>query len=176
VTTAAAISDAQTIWDAWSPVAAVIGGFATGIAAAFAGGALWYARNQIQSNSAVAREQDAQSVYSEYLKLCIEYPELSSATLAVKTLPSKTFAGLAKQLTTESERYLWFVSYMLSACEKIILTCPDDIEWDSTVRAQISYHKSSLGEAWSEIRTHYHKSLRDIVEDELSDGSENSDA
>jgi hypothetical protein len=176
VTTAAAISNAQTIWDAWSPVAAVVGGFATGIAAAFAGGALWFARNQIQSNSAVAREQDAQAVYSDYLKLCIEYPELSSATLAAKHLPSRTLANLTKQLTPESEQYLWFVSYMLSACEKILLTCPDDEEWLSAVQAQVSYHKSALAEAWPDISSHYHKSLRDIVEDVLSDGSENTNA
>lgn len=158
---------AASFWQEWSPIAGVIGGFATGIAAAFAGGALWYARTQIKSNRQVALEQEAQSVYSEYLRLCIEYPEFSSATLAKKKLKIDSFADISNLLTEDSERYLWFVSYMLSACEKIRLTCPDDCDWEATIRSQISYHGSTLLEIWKDMEKHYSPELRSLVEDEL---------
>ena len=159
---------AVTFWQEWSPVAGVIGGFATGIAAAFGGGALWYARTQIKSSRQVALEQEAQTVYSDYLRLCIEYPEFSSATLAKKTLKIENFKGIEDVLTADSERYLWILSYMLSACEKIRLTCPGDHDWEAAIRSQISYHRSALSETWAKSKKHYSPELRLLVDDVLS--------
>jgi hypothetical protein len=158
---------AVDLWTIWSPTAQVVGGFATGVAAAFGGIALWIARNQIKSAGDVAREQDAYRVYTEYLKLCIEYPHLSSSEMAKKYLNISSFVDIDKALTTESEKYLWFISYMMTACEKIYDALPNRSDWKSAVKAQIAYHSDALKHMWPLMKIHYKRGFVNLVSEVL---------
>jgi hypothetical protein len=150
-------------------MATVVGGFATALTTLFAGGALLLAKRQIDANHRISSEQDAQATYSDYLKLCFENPELACSDLAIKTLPTKSFEGLGSITTKESERYIWFLSMMLSANEKIYFSCPNDAAWLRCIKSQIGYHWESLKEVWPNMKGHFSPGFCAIVEDVLED-------
>jgi len=168
-----ATAQASSLWDAYVPVANVVGGFATGFAAGIAIATIIIGVWQVRRTILVARETNALETYNDYLKLCVERPELSSHTLAVRTLPGETVKGILRQLTVETERYLWFVSVMLNACEKIVLSArlteQKDPAWTAVVLSQLSYHRSTLREVWPEWRRHYSDELRGFVERMLAE-------
>ncbi|HEY0437482.1 MAG TPA: hypothetical protein VGC92_12645, partial [Phenylobacterium sp.] len=60
-----------------------------------------------------SRRAAALDRWNGYLRLCFDNPEYSSVALASARLPRKSVAGLADQMTPESEKYLWFLSILL---------------------------------------------------------------
>lgn len=103
-------------------------------------------------------ETTAHETYNHYLTLCIERPELTSWLLAKKSFGFTTPRQVFDQGTVESERYLWFVSYMLNACERIVLATEGSegaAAWIEVVRSQLSYHKSVLAVMFKELGSHY---------------------
>ncbi len=57
--------------------------------------------------------------------------------------------ALWSALTKESERYLWFLGYMLDVFDELLILAP---EYKKTIKRDLEYHKESLaavfGERW----------------------------
>src|ERR1700760_4738050 len=93
-----------------------VGAGATAVAAAVAIIAAIITYFQYKGAKQIQREATAKQIYSDYLKLAIEHPAFTS--------------GKKPDDPLESERYEWFVSYMLNACEQIVDVVGDDKEWN----------------------------------------------
>jgi hypothetical protein len=122
--------------DSYADVGTFFGGIATAVGVLVALGAAYYARRQILAQ----REIVARQIYSEYLKLAIQYPELA--------------CGVQPADPKEFERYEWFVSFMLNACEHILFYVPEDPRWRDCMVSQIGYHAEYLSKKM-DIRSHY---------------------
>ena len=103
----------STITD-WMQGCAAVSGVGIALVAA------WYARSQITAGLQASRESSAMDAYRSYLALCIERPELSSSLLYLKKTGCGSFKGITKELSEDSERYLWFVSNLLNTGEQIV--------------------------------------------------------
>ena len=153
------------IWQDYLDPAQVIGGFATGLALL----AILVGYFQILTSRRIAQESEAQQSYNEYLKLCIQYPQLSSTAVAVKALGFSDLASEISKETVESEQYVWFASYMLNACEKILLAVDKDGPWRSALKAQIGYHAELLSLEWSKWSIHYSNDMDELVTEALKE-------
>jgi hypothetical protein len=149
--------------------AETIGNIATAFAACFAILGLLFAWVQISSNARLAREMDARRTYDEYLKLCVDMPEYSCSGLAREQIGIGSFVGILDVVSVKSEKYLWFVSIMLNACEKILFNAPNSKAWRATIEDQIDYHLPLFDCAWDRMRHHYDPPLCKIVDSKLSD-------
>lgn len=132
-----------------------------------AGVAAWIAIAQIQANRSQARETIAMDTHRQLLCLCIERPEFSSSALMLKTLKRKDFVRIEQDLTPESERALWFASYLLNAIEQILESNPCDPAWRRTMAAQAEYHRPLLEEVWPNWAEHYGSRLRDFMRNDV---------
>ena len=126
--------------------------------------ALAYARRQIDANSETARETTALTAYREYLRLCFDFPEYSSSHLAAEALKVQNWNGITEKLTPKSERYLWMITILLNTCEQVLAAEPEDPEWRSALRDQLSYHEAALQHVWPLWRAHYGGPLRELIE------------
>jgi hypothetical protein len=133
-------------------VVTFVGVFIATVAAALA----WA---QITSARKIAREALARQTYSEYLKLAMEHPEFSSGLKQTVPPSDRLF-----------EQYEWFVSYMLNACEGILLyvsTVKKASDWTGTIVTQVEYHKDYFeSSTWFQesYEAHYEERLRKIIE------------
>jgi len=82
----------------------------------------------------ITPQSHAKAVWTDYLKLCIEYPRLASGEI---TRESAT--DLA-----EFARYEWFVAFMLDACDEVLQYVQDDGGWFNAIDANLEYHKAYL--------------------------------
>jgi len=152
-------------------VAQTLGGFSGVLAAAFALIAIPIAWWQISSNINLGRETLAMETYQEYLKLAFENPQYSGAAIAARTIGlvdsdfdweeasreecTALWSGIRGRLTEQSEKYLWFLSLLLSSCEKIVDHAPNSDGWTSAIQDQLRYHFSSLDALWDSLVAHY---------------------
>ncbi len=152
-------------------VAQTLGGFSGVLAAAFALIAIPVAWWQISSNTKLSRETVAMETYREYLKLAFENPEYSGAAMGARTIGlvdnefdwdeasreecTALWSGIEGRLTEQSEKYLWFLSFLLSSCEKIVDHAPKSDGWTRVIEDQLRYHYSSLDALWDKLVGHY---------------------
>jgi hypothetical protein len=87
-------------------------------------------------------------------------------------VPSKYMTGAGKG-TPDFERYEWFVSIMLFACEQIVALRPNDREWTATVVDQLRYHVAYLGDKQFGA-VHYSPALRGLFSEALQKGLPNA--
>ena len=106
--------------------------------------------------AATARTQSALAIYHDYLRLCVEHPTMASfeATASLPNFPS--LDKLEDARTPDSERYLWFVSFMLSACENIRFSDEYDREWERAITDQLTYHEGPLRVLWVDNWEHHY--------------------
>lgn len=154
-------------WETYVPAATVIGGFATAVGILVGGFSLLLVWFQIHRGASVSREIAAFDAHKEYICLCIEYPHLSSSFMMKQHLGIKNFDGILYSEKAETERALWFLSYVLFAMEQLILTSGrwngDDPAWRTTVMDQLGYHAELLDAVWSEWRAHYSEKMDEVV-------------
>lgn len=152
-------------------VAQTLGGFSGVLAAAFALIAIPVAWWQISSNTRIVRETVAMETYREYLRLAFENPQYSGAAIAARTIGlvgggfdwdlatreecTALWNGIEGKLTEESEKYLWFLSFLLSSCEKIVDHATKSDGWTRTIKDQLRYHFSSLDALWNNWEGHF---------------------
>jgi hypothetical protein len=122
------------------------------------GGSIYgfFQRKKSNTNEAYA---EAESLYNEYLQLCVEHPLSAS--------PNQNNVVYTPEMIA---RHTWFVSIMLSACDKI-LTTSDDPVWIEVVSAQLQQHKKYLTSVKfikSEEITWYGKKLQEIYKNEFN--------
>jgi hypothetical protein len=154
----------DTLSDAATVASAIVAAVATIVAA----WALTYARRQLRENSRIAHETTALTAYREYLRLCFDQPELSSARLAENFVGVAGWDGVLTKLTPESERYLWMLTILLNTCELVLIAEPEDATWRAALADQVRYHDASLSAVWPEWRGHYDGRLQRLVEEVLT--------
>jgi len=159
------------MWHRYSDAAAVIGGFATGLGLFIGGVSLLLIWVQTRHSAHVSREVTAFEAHKDYMRLCIDNPELSSSYMMHKHLNRTDFTTILNDLTPETERALWFMSYVLFAMEQLILTNVRwfriDPAWRRTVEDQLGYHANLLKVVWPEWESHYSPRMCRIVRDVL---------
>jgi hypothetical protein len=106
------------------------------IAAIIAVGAVIAAILQVRAAHAAQRETLARQAYNDYIKLCFNEPAFACGDW------QKSSDKLPQDLLFE--KYEWFVSIMLNACEAILLHVPNKGEWLETIQAQIGYHSTYI--------------------------------
>jgi hypothetical protein len=117
----------------------------------------------------IAQTQSAVSIYHDYLRMCVEYPMFASYEAAKRIDGFPSLSNLEDAVTPDSERYLWFVSFMLSACDNIIYSDDYDAnDWERAILAQIEYHEAPLARLWPEHWEHeYSPRLRKLISEKM---------
>ena len=133
-------------WTSWiqvgANVAAILG--LVGVVLAY---------RQLHAGLRGQREATAIGIWKDYLHLALQHPTLAAP---------REFLTTSSRGTEEFERYEWFVSAMLFACEQIVALSPDDRAWRDTVLSQLRYHKRYLGGNYFEI-AHYSPVLQGLI-------------
>lgn len=113
------------------------------IIAVIAGGALWVGVTQLRQNRLNHTESVAKDIYKEYLKVAIQYPSLA--------YPENKFHKFIKEVgdVEELNRYAWFVSYALFACDEVLTLSRDRERWALVIKEQLRYHAEYL--SWPEF-------------------------
>ena len=99
---------------------------------AFAAAGLSATAVQMGRNRNYQKENTAKAVYRDYLKLAVDNPVLADGDLT-----KIQASGLL-------DKYRWYVSYFLWACEEVIAFAPTDTEWHQDIVAQLGYHRAYL--------------------------------
>ncbi|MDT8759097.1 hypothetical protein MZO42_10340 [Sphingomonas psychrotolerans] len=102
----------------------------------------------------------ALETHREYIQLCIQHPELGCSILMLQDLGRDSFANiLTDGRSVESERALWFASYVLHTMEQLFEATQGrfrrDAHWRATIWSQLDYHRGLLEEVWPQWRRHY---------------------
>ena len=120
---------------------------------------------QAQAGRALSKESSASAIYDAYLRCCIEYPHLTSFNTFCNSRSIKSPQRIWDAETEQTEQYLWFVSYLLHACEGILVDASDKEDWLEAIRDQLDYHWGIIEYAWEpHWRQHYSPSLNEQVQ------------
>jgi hypothetical protein len=150
---------------------------ATVVTAAVASIALIFSWAQIRAGRMVQREAYARELYRDYLKIAFEYPQLANPSLGKFDFAQRTIDDDRKDF----ERYEWFISFLLDACDEILRTDTQTArmntrsEWYETIRTQISFHRGYLTSDYLREQGYlaqYSPKLREIIEQTLADNGE----
>jgi hypothetical protein len=117
-----------------------------------------YSFFQRKKNKRELAYAESESFYNDYLQLCVEHPLSASPDQSGVEYTSEMIA-----------RHAWFVSIMLSACDKILSTSDDPV-WVEVVSAQLKQHKTYLSSKEfidSEEITWYGKELQEVYKNEF---------
>ena len=134
-----------------------------------------FAVGQVRGQARVAREIRATEAWDNYLRLCVDQPELSSVSAfqnEYRRSPNLDY----RQNSKEDEKYLWFLSVLLNASEQVLLSAPNWRRWRDAIADQLSYHAAVLDVVWSGSAEsgqgwmhHYSERMRSIVRDVLAE-------
>jgi hypothetical protein len=156
-------------WAEWATAGVAVGAL----------GFAWWQINEAKGSRAdsttLAHDEATLQVWNDYLRLCFQHPEYSSAEMVKRILPGKTLEGILKQLSCESERYLWFLSIMMNSCEQVLLRQPSEITWRRALKAQIGYHSEVIEVLWdSGWSDHYGSEMNTLVREALMEAHANA--
>jgi hypothetical protein len=104
----------------------------------FAGAQLQSAKDQIQSARDIQREATANDIWMNYEQRGLEYPKYANPELSVLDYKQKTLDGDRQKFY----EYEWFVSFMLLACDAVLLL--DSRGWEEVVEDNLRYHRPYL--------------------------------
>lgn len=126
--------------------------------------ALLLAAWQLRQNYRSSREVFAQQMWVEYLRLGLSNPELGETRIALKHLKIKDVHTLVAGDSISSQRYLWFLTVLLDACESL-LCFSNQPRWVRTIRENLEYHREALAVMWEEERAFYTSKFDAVVRD-----------
>jgi hypothetical protein len=110
---------------------------------------------QLRANRIAASEAFARQMWTDYLKLGLENPDLGETRIARRELK----LGLEQLVSGDSrdaQRYLWFLTVVLDACENIDAHLQTET-WTRTVREQLRFHKEALRQLWRGPNDNWHQ-------------------
>lgn len=125
-------------------------------------GALLIAIWQIRENGKLARQDTAIQTWMEYVRLGLANPDLGETRIALKYLRIRSAEKLVSGDTIGSQRYLWFLTVMLDACQNLILHRFTKL-WNTTIEENIRYHREALAILWPDESKHYSKTFGVLV-------------
>ncbi|WP_025903643.1 hypothetical protein [Tatumella sp. UCD-D_suzukii] len=137
------------LWVKWISIASNIATVITVIVAIIAAA---IAYKQYLSNIKESKNSTANSIYQQYLQLCITY--------------SKFSFGLKKPAVRNEEysKYCWFVSSMLFSFEQILEINENDDKWAKAIESQLKRHANHLKISSSVSDEHWSSSLEKIID------------
>ncbi len=94
---------------------------------------------QIRSRERTSREATAKQTWMEYYLRCIEYPKYANPELSKLDYKNRNSMETAGKFFD----YQWFVSFMLLACDEVILL-RGGAEWERFAENNISYHRDYI--------------------------------
>jgi len=121
---------------------------------------VWQPRQNYQST----REVFAQQMWVEYLRLGLSNPDLGETRIALKQLKMRDASALVSGDTISSQRYLWFLTVLLDACESL-LCFGNQRRWDLTIRENLAYHREALAVLWDTEHAFYTEEFDAVVRD-----------
>lgn len=130
--------------------------------------ALVFAAWQLRANAKSAGQSHAREAWMLYLQLGLQNPDLSTVKFAMKSLKMGSVHELISGGVIGSERYLWFLSVMLEACESLIEYFPSD-HWIETIKFNLSLHQEAIRLLWQREACFYSEALCDIVQEFLTE-------
>ena len=136
-----------------------------GVKAVVAIVAVWVAYYQFKKTIKHNRESAAFDSMDNYAKLCFENPHFGHSKLAKEYLGIDNFENFNVPRNREHDRYVWFISYMLTALEKVINEVESDPCWVACVKNQIRYHCEVLAHVWIFMRAFYGAEFVAIVDE-----------
>ncbi len=134
-------SKAENIFEAITALAAII--------------AICVAKYQIHVYNQSQKRATADDIYSGYLKLAIEHPDVSRP----------------EQKSEDSKnpgKYDAFVTYLLYAAEKILELYPEDKNWNHALKLDLAHHRDFLrSRNYLDDAYSYDEALRKLVKEML---------
>ena len=97
--------------------------------------ALVFAVIQLRKNQNNHKESLAKGIYKEYLKMAVEHPHLAYPK-------NRSIEEMKK--SNEFDRYAWFVSYALFACDEVLGLSAEREQWRVVIMEQIRFHVEYL--------------------------------
>ena len=122
---------------------------------------------QIRSSAQITKASIAIESHRDYIRLCIERPELSCSDTMLRYLKRRSFDGILDEVSEETERALWFLSFGLNAMEQIFETSGNATEWNEIVAGVIGHHELLVREVWPHWRSHYAPDFQAFVNEAL---------
>ncbi len=142
------------LWSKWLSIASNLATVTTVIVAIIAA---VIAYRQLLSNVKESKGSTANSIYQQYLHLCMEYPVFSF--------------GMEKpdERNEEYAKYCWFVSSMLFSFEQILEINEDDEKWLRTIESQLARHVSHLKSSSTVSDGHWNNNLEILINKVISE-------
>jgi len=134
------------------------------IVAACTVAALLIAAWQLRASAQAAGQTHARSAWMEYLRLGLANPDLGEERFALSRLKLNGIEDLVSGDSLESQRYLWFLSVLMEACESLIIYFPTTY-WKLTIAENLSFHREAIKEIWPQEKALYSSEMQDIVEE-----------
>ncbi len=132
---------------------------------------LGYAALQIRWSKQASREAETLQAFRDYLDRCVQYPELSSWDMFRKHASEGVTGRVYDAHTFNSERYLWFVSILITTCDEILVNLSDAKAWQHTLETQLTYHRELLVETPELNGDSYHEATQKLIEKIVSRSS-----
>jgi hypothetical protein len=162
---AASADDAQVVSAAVAFLGAIIS--VVGVLAALVAAGLILL--QVRTASASQRETSARQFYENYLRLSFDFPALARGEWQDGEKESRRVIAF--------EKYEWFVSIMLNACEAIILYVAKGDQWIDAVRGQLTYHREYLrSPEFAKYMSHYSPLMQQLITEVMKDEDVNGEA
>ncbi|EGT0657420.1 hypothetical protein JAG27_001137 [Proteus mirabilis] len=142
------------LWIKWLSIASSL---ATVITVIVAIAAAIIAYRQLLSNVKESKSSTANSIYQQYLHLCMEYPVFS--------------LGMEKpdEKNEDYTKYCWFVSSMLFSFEQVLEINEDDEKWLKTIESQLARHASHLKISSTVSDGHWNNKLETLINKVISE-------
>ncbi|QYJ70308.1 hypothetical protein K0H59_14890 [Shewanella sp. FJAT-51649] len=115
------------------------------------------AYKQLLSSVKESKSSTANSIYQQYLHLCMEHPAFS--------------LGMEKpdERNEEYAKYCWFVSSMLFSFEQVLEINDDNEKWLKTIESQLSRHASHLKSSSTVSDGHWNDNLESLINKVISE-------
>ncbi len=135
--------------------------------------ALGFAAGQIASGRVSQREATAKEVWRDYELLGLQHPDLALPDSGDCDADAEAFQGSREKF----KKYRWYVSFMLLACEEILLCTRNREDWLSAIERQIRRHKDYIGSDFFRKSGHLkelHPVLRSMIDRHALSGGLNT--
>lgn len=142
------------LWINWLGIASDI---ATVTAVIVAIIAAYIAYKQLISNVKESRSSTANSIYQQYLHLCMEYPAFSMGM------------EIPNERNEEYTKYCWFVSSMLFSFERVLEINEGDHKWLKTIESQLRRHASHLKKSSTVSDGYWNENLEKLIKKVISE-------
>jgi len=121
----------------------------------------------------IGKEARAYALYYDYLKMCIEHPELSAWYLADASMKLPPPSDIWDSDSLGCSKYLWFVSYGLMAFDEM-LSLATSKRWEGELRWFVESHQPVFEAIWDKEWKDEHSPRMGRLVDEVLRNSSNA--